>query len=370
MTVYFVTFISSFFVCALGERMYACNRKNISAGFMFLAVLIPAILAGIRDYTVGTDVATYGHWLFSSALNANSLKWFMISNKSIDILYSAFVYFVAWFFKSEHWLYFFSGLITYLFVMLTLCHYRKYMNVSFAWLSYLFLFYGDSLNAMRQCMAVAIAFWGFHFFQEHKWKAGIIITVIACLFHNTAIVTFGIAIVYYLIEKKDTRIFKFWILFVTTLIFISYSKLINLGVGIGILNDKFLRYELANQVVFSFNPILIRLPYIFIIWLFYHNFSGKNRSDEQLSSFMILMILMEMLSAELRIVHPTLYRVSLYFGVYRCLGLGRVVGSLKISNRRIVSAVLLLLFVVTWIYQNVVQGNNEIYPFTSQLIGI
>ncbi len=33
-------------------------------------------------------------------------------------------------------------------------------------------------------------------------------------------------------------------------------------------------------------------------------------------------------------------------------------------------AVIWILLILIWIYQNVLQGNNQIYPFTSELIGL
>lgn len=56
--------------------------------------------------------------------------------------------------------------------------------------------------------------------------------------------------------------------------------------------------------------------------------------------------------------------------MYRCIGIGRLVKTLKLSNRMIVATILWILLIVTWIYQNVIQGNNQIYPFTSELIGL
>lgn len=82
------------------------------------------------------------------------------------------------------------------------------------------------------------------------------------------------------------------------------------------------------------------------------------------------MMLLEILTAEMRTINTTLYRLSLYFGMYRCIGIGRLVKTLKLSNRMIVATILWILLIVTWIYQNVIQGNNQIYPFTSELIGL
>ena len=120
------------------------------------AVLFPAILAGIRDYTIGTDIATYGHWLFIGAKQASNPLKFAFSNTSIDFLYSILVYSTAHLFSSEHWLYFFTGLLIYGFTMAGIYRYRKIISISIAWVCFLFLFYGDTLNAMRQCIAMSI----------------------------------------------------------------------------------------------------------------------------------------------------------------------------------------------------------------------
>lgn len=88
MTIYFGTFILSYIFCKSGERLSNRGKKRAAWCMLCAAVLFPAILAGIRDYTIGTDIATYGHWLFIGAKQASNPLKFAFSNTSIDFLYA------------------------------------------------------------------------------------------------------------------------------------------------------------------------------------------------------------------------------------------------------------------------------------------
>lgn len=93
MAIYFGTFIVSYLFCWYGERLSNHKKEKKAHVMLALAALVPSVLAGIRDYTIGTDIATYGHWLFIAAQNAKNPITFALSKTSIDFLYS--VLFIA-----------------------------------------------------------------------------------------------------------------------------------------------------------------------------------------------------------------------------------------------------------------------------------
>lgn len=372
MIIYFLTFISSYLFCRYSERLDVRGKKKKALTMLVIAVLIPSILAGIRDYTIGTDIATYGHWLFLAAQNTVNPIKYVILNPVIDILYSFFVYCVAHLFTSEHWLYFFTGILIYGFTMAGIYRYRKNISISMAWICFLFLFYGDTLNAMRQCIAMAILLFAFSYFQTGDRIKFIILSIVAFLFHSTAILVFAFVGVYVLLEKNNSLGMKLGILLVTTVVMVGYAKIIDVVVRIGILDDKFLKYGNWTGAGFSMNPIIIRLPYLAFIMLFYSVYIGNGEKGikKSFADYMILMMVIEILTAEMRMINPIFYRVSMYFGMYRYIGVGRLVKSLKSNNRVIVTCIIWILLMITWIYQNVMQGNNQIYPFTSEILGI
>lgn len=372
MTIYSGTFILSYIFCKSGERLSNRGKRRAAWCMLCAAVLFPAILAGIRDYTIGTDIATYGHWLFIGAKQAPNPLKFAFSNTSIDFLYSILVYSTAHLFSSEHWLYFFTGLLIYGFTMAGIYRYRKIISISIAWVCFLFLFYGDTLNAMRQCIAMSILLFAFSYFQSGDKRSFYILFVMAFLFHSTAVIGVVFVVVYRLLEKSNSLKMRAWILVGTMAVMLGYAKIVDLAVRLGMLNEKFLKYGMQTGAGFSLNPVIIRLPYLIFIMLFYSVYTGngENKIEKLFADYIIMMILFEMLTAEMRAINPTLYRVSLYFGMYRYIGMGRVVKSLKSNNRIIVTWVIWILLIATWIYQNIVQGNNQIYPYTSELIGL
>lgn len=63
-----------------------------------------------------------------------------------------------------------------------------------------------------------------------------------------------------------------------------------------------------------------------------------------------------------------LYRVSMYFSMYELVAYSRVYTLTK--NKVFMGALLISYLVVLWIYQNVIQGNNEIYPYRLLILGI
>ena len=79
MTIYFGTFIVSYLFCWYGEWLINHKKVKIARVMLILAALAPAVLAGIRDYTIGTDIATYGHWRFIAAQNEKNPITFALS---------------------------------------------------------------------------------------------------------------------------------------------------------------------------------------------------------------------------------------------------------------------------------------------------
>ena len=85
MVPYLIIFIISILVCAAGEWAL---RRNRAGGLLLCCVsaAFPVFLAGAREYTVGTDIATYGNYVFKAACNARSLFACVRAQREIDPL--------------------------------------------------------------------------------------------------------------------------------------------------------------------------------------------------------------------------------------------------------------------------------------------
>ena len=92
------------------KKIFYCLGQNskrrfraISIVFAFLGLLIPSILAGVRDFSIGTDINVYGNIWFERAHNISLyqyLKWASVS--SIGIVYALLNYIVGLFTEDAH----------------------------------------------------------------------------------------------------------------------------------------------------------------------------------------------------------------------------------------------------------------------------
>ena len=120
MTIYLFCFFASFFLLLLSEgikkrivfSLKDTNKiiSNLNPFFLitvFIALLIPSMLAGYRDYTIGTDVLVYGNYWFemTKGLDLQSyVQWATAS--SIGSLYALLNYTVSRFSENPHVFYF------------------------------------------------------------------------------------------------------------------------------------------------------------------------------------------------------------------------------------------------------------------------
>lgn len=375
MVPYFVTFGLSSLCCALGE--YCSHRQNRrkAALFFTLAVIIVSVLAGVRDLEVGSDIWTYGEWAFNAAKNNSNIVSYISEQSDLEPLYNIFVWIIAQFATDSHWLYFFTGLVTYYFIMRGILNYEKQISVTLAWLVFLLLYYGDTLNAMRQFIAVAIAFWGLKLAFEGKYRKYLAVTIIAALFHYTAILSFLILAVILFLKKMDTFLRRIFVVLLVAVSTIMYSQLLEMFIGIGLVTEKYSRYY-ATNLDLSLNPILIRLPFLIVIAIFYRTYcNGERKYTRKFEStseadIIIMLLIIDILVSAMRGTVSTLYRASFQFGIYRTIGYSRVCSTLRKNNRFVFILLLLIYLIILWIYQNVMQGNNDIYPYTSKILGI
>lgn len=402
---YLATFAISILFCAAGEWELQRRRK---AGFFLCAVsvIFPVVLAAAREYTVGTDVLTYGNYVFQGALKAQSPGSFLRSRKDIELLYKALAYAVSRVTNNPHWFYFATALIICAFTMWGLLYYRRWCSVTLAWSCFLFLFYGDTLNTMRQCLALAVVFAAFPFFLEKKYLRFAILSVIAILFHVTGIIALALPVIYVFMEVLPPRWLQFLLIVACVGMILFYSPILRLVLEMKILPAKFSRY-MAKGLALAVKPTTLRLPFLIPIVFYYDRFCGfeevtrapvvfpmdaaekciasqapvpgslqdaeafweereesrKKTKTQVLGMFAVIMLLMEICTVQLRSVRPALYRISFYFGCFRFIAYSRLVKILRRDNRVIVTAVLFLYLAALWYYQNVVQGNNQIYPY-------
>ena len=362
--IYIVFFLLSAFLVHKG-----CNtsRDKTRKIYFVTAMLFMAVFSGLRDYTVGTVTLLYGVSVFDSARLIPNFFSLISSVEDIEPGYLLLNYICAQFFSDAYGFFFTMSLLNYSILLKAVYDYKNEISPGCAWLIYCFLFFGDSLNIMRQSIAMAILLCGFKYIRIRNLKKFTIVVVIASTFHITALIGMVFYMLYILMEKKTKWIHYVWIcLIIVTLIFL-YDKILILAVSIG-LNPKFLRYLSDSSFHFIFSATMIRVFPLVVVFIYWKNY----KTCKEAHFFLIIMI-MELLLFQMATMSSTFYRVSSYFGYYKIFAYSSICKKKRLKkadNDKVVPVILMTFMMLIFVYEVIVNNGNEIYPYTSEILKI
>lgn len=112
------------------------------------------------------------------------------------------------------------------------------------------------------------------------------------------------------------------------------------------------------------NGILVRL--LPILYMAYAAHVDKNRGRfDPLLMLCLVMSSIDIMLVPILIQSQAMSRLGLYFGIIRIIGIPMSINRVKSFWGRFFSTLFILVFmVIIWYLQNVIQGNNEIFPFS------
>lgn len=217
--IYLVTFIISSIFLAIGDRRNGIKRKIL----YFLGLAFPILLATFRNTDVGIDVGTYMQPMFKCYVSSNNISQYlklMDQNYSTHDLEIGFVlvgYITSLITNSINGMFFIYQLIINICVFYSIVIFNKYVankwNISKipTWIGMLIFymcFYNMSLTMIRQSVAVSLSTLGIMLFIAKKYKSSVLLLLLACFQHSTAI--FSVAIIaLYIIVDTDRKLIKF-----------------------------------------------------------------------------------------------------------------------------------------------------------------
>ena len=207
---YIAIFVISLFLLFLGLKI---NNKNKIVGkiLIIIGLLIPCIIAGLRHYTIGTDTGGYVLNLYKVAQTSSSFNSFHALAKSLynssDIAYLLITYVFGRFNISfQLMLFLFEFLIIIPFyAALKKVKIHDYDIVLGMAIIYLVL-YNQSLNMIRQAIAIAIFLLSFAIFMKAKDKKSIVLSlvllIVAIEFHDTVLYVTPLYVLYMILNSK------------------------------------------------------------------------------------------------------------------------------------------------------------------------
>ncbi len=336
----------------------------------FIAIIIPSVVAGLRDYSVGVDTSGYGKIVFRMALHNNFRDFYNSSNifvKNVEPIYRIIVYIITELTSNIFWQFFIIEFIIVYFVYKALYD-KKY--ACFGMFIFYCLFFCFSLNLMRQTITMAILLYGFRYIKERKIIKYILVVAISSLITTSALIGIFVYPLFFIcgtdtVNKygkknnffsKHRKMVDILILGVTFLVFVFTPKLIEI---LSIIKSSY-GYQLDNistDFNISYAALLMMLILEFPFFIYYRKANKKGA----IFNFYTLVFIMATILWQTVSISQESYRVSLYLWFYIILAIPDL---MKVINKKALLAVYystagMAYFFLMFVYYNI----NSTVPY-------
>lgn len=393
MYVYFIMTAVVVGLTYLVQQLAKKDNKKMIIILSLIIILIPSIIAGLRDLSVGTDVNKYVAPNFYYANKSESLQEYSDIVKQ-EPLYTLLTYFIVKITGSIHWILFVIQLIMTTLVYMAIYRQREKIPMWISMLVYMVFIYTRFLNLIRQGIAVCIIIFSFGYVQNRKPIKFLIAIIIASLFHRTAILAIPIYILYWIINKNDKNsniiLMVSYILLILSVFF--YDIVLEWMINLNLLPIKFKSYlGIFKNNTWDVNIFitLYKLSWIIVLAFLYKDMKKIN-DNKFLFNMLIIDIILVQFSMKIQYAD----RLSYYFGsianlilipqlpelISKSTILNRILDKLpaklkenlgKENNIKICSKIFIVVWLIVYFYWCFIYKDaGAIYPYRSKILGI
>lgn len=367
-------YLAAFSLSSMMFYLSSKSKRRFSSNFQAaVGILILAVLAGLRDASIGTDVNVYGRVFYQQAVSSSSFMSYFSSH--VDSLLSEpgfhlLTYFLSRIFNDYHWGLFVYQLIPLIFIYLGMkkCGILFNTPIWLGMLLYDFMLYNNSLNIMRQCIAVGFVFYGSTFIFEKKYKIFLLFIALAVIFHTSGIVGIAILPMYMVLQQgkhiSQKKQIQQGVIFVGLLfaILISGTQIVTLLVKLGVIREFYLQYLSGGM----FSGSTTGIPYVIVvghllytaIMIFYKKYTDLRKGE---SLFLIMASVIVAIASFAVGYVQYIDRLNFFFVPFQALGLSNVYNCNR-SKRTYVFLIVGLVFAL-WFYSIVLKGSGETVPY-------
>ena len=243
-------------------------------------------------------------------------------------------------------------------------------------------FFFDSLNIMRQYMAMSLIFFGYQFLLKSKrWYLAYVVTVIlATLIHSSAI----IMLILVFLTRKMLVSWK-WVLPTCVIVVLLNENLMNI-IGFFVQNTKFEAYLTGKFAQGEFSYLFVAENLVIYLIMMYIYAKNKKMDNIQTQDILFLNIqALALIVMVLGSVHMLFIRIALYFSIFQVISVPyyiskipneKVVADLKKITKnkfkfsklekymkQVVTVVVVLCFIFAFMRTNILTNTNEVLPY-------
>ena len=325
--------------------------KKINKFITMIALIIPMIVSASRLIIDVGDSKQYGEFVFNYAAEnswTDYYKYFHNNYYSFESGFLFLTFIVSRITLNYHILFFIFSMINVLLIYDGIKRLSPYINMSkwFGMLVFYLLFFGETLNIVRQCLGIAIIFWGLHYIFEKKPIKYLITVFVAMLFHISSALGVLLYLLYYLINNsKNKKLLVFSISLASLAFVMFYSKIFLILQGFNILPSKFFSLYYIDGIPFSPFALLTKGPLLLFV-LFSKNSEQKLNDGDYWYYFLLLTF--DLIVSQLAGGNEYLYRMALVFAYIK---IPFFASSTNKKNRLLLMIYCVVYFYMEYVYQ-------------------
>lgn len=341
----------------------ACNgrRKKIKKIWLILAIAIPSLIAGMRSGSVGSDTAMYiqeyyspGSYIFGTGFTRTFEIGFRLLRDGLSAIHM------------PHQVYLFIiQAMTLSFLFAAAYEERKEASIKLIMFVYMFDSYFQSLNMMRQALAVAIVIYSYTQIVRDRYIRGVLLIVLASLFHQTAIVCLLVVGVKFALESKHAKIYIAIGITIIAVLLFNNSLLQRLAVLL--LGNKAIWYTTRTDTGSRIWVYLLKVaPIVLIVVLCIKSY----KNNKKVIIYSGLVLAGYVIAVYGNLVATDAQRIALYISRLDAIVLGYAAStSLTVYKKRKlrrkhISAIICAYYVIMFTYNYFILGVSNIVPYS------
>lgn len=358
---YLTTFVFSLLSLYFSSKT---TNKVSKVFFNLIAVFVPALLAGLRDPSIGTDTLLYPLPIYKEASMAHSLSQLLFwESDNVESAYVIIAYISVHIINSFNFFLFIIAFIT----MTGVFWGAKVSKVNIIWLFFLFFFmyFNTTLNTQRQAMALAMCLPCITYMTKKRYLMTATTFTFAFCLHHSAILFVSAIALYYFIERMpnffNKTVTKLLFIIFIVVILASFSAILPDLVGFG-LEEKYVeRYGSSDEYGSNVPMSLIALN-VFNLIVF--KFISHKYSNDTIHIFGDYTMIIGVLLCFAGLISTFAVRIDVYFMFINILILAYYLPKAKPFWK--VSTVGFYMFY--WIMVVVVANLGDTYPYSSFIL--
>lgn len=207
-----------YIICFAASALFAASANKAKSRKYFIilsliSIIIPVLLAGLRDYSIGIDTSHYLNYprYWAGAERYDTLWEYMRYYSGLGIGEHLFAFLQG---LIESWTGNFTVFLLVCHGMIITCVYvgamrlRRYADPVLILLLFYLIYFNQSLNIMRQYMAMSLVFAVLADVPQKKYLRFSLVVLVAFLLHRSALLSFGILAVDWYLRCDLDRIVK------------------------------------------------------------------------------------------------------------------------------------------------------------------